>query len=155
MVHGNKGKTAWNKGKKDWVSEEHRESIRHSNKTRIWTAEMREKISKAHKGRVSPMKGYRYTPQQRIQKCFAMRNSEKFHNAIQKRDEEKVKEFLRKLYRIPESVEFFPASKYDHNFARLILIEHGYSYGFVHIRLREHPEWVKCNQNESRIPVVL
>ena len=155
MVHGNKGRPSKLKGKKCPKSPEGSTRIAESNRRRIWTVEMRMKTSKSLTGRRSPMKGRHLTPIQRIRKCFAMRNSEKFHIAMQERDEKKVKEFLRSLYGIPEGIEFFPASKYDHKFARLILIEHGYSYGFVHIRLREHPEWIKCNQNELEIPVVI
>lgn len=127
----NKGKPSPLKGRKK--SPEHYAKIVAMNKS----PEKRRRISQKLKGRVSPMKGYRYTPLQRIQKCFAMRKSEKFHEAIRRRDEEKIKEFLRKLYRIPEEVVFFPASKYDHKFARFVLIEGKYSFGFVHCRLLE------------------
>lgn len=119
------------KGKK--LSPEHYAKVVKANKS----PEKIARISQKLKGRVSPMKGYRYTPLQRIKKSFAMRNSEKFHEAIRRRDEEKVKEFLRSLYGIPEEVVFFPASKYDHKFARFVLIEGKHSFGFVHCRLLE------------------
>lgn len=150
-----KGMIAWNKGKQGWMSQEGRASIARSNSTRYNSPETRYKMGSSFRGKPSHRKGKHLPLSHRLNIARGMRNSGKFRESIRKYHEEKVKAFLRKLYDIPEDLVFFPASRYDHEFARFVLIEKRFSMGFVHIRLREHPEWVKTNANESEIPVVI
>lgn len=67
------------KGKK--LSPEHYAKIVAINKS----PEKRRRISQKLKGRVSPMKGYCYTPQQKLEKSIAMNNSSKHKEAMRKR----------------------------------------------------------------------
>jgi len=84
-----------------------------------------------------------------------VRNSKIFRESIHRYHEEKVKAYLRELYDIPKDVVFFPASRYDHEFARKVLIERSARYSFVHIRLLERAAWEMNNENESMIAVVI
>lgn len=125
-------------------------------RNRIWTSEMRANMSKAMKGRPSHRKGKYLLFSHRLNIARGLRESEIFRESIRMYHEGKVKDFLRKLYDIPKNVVFFPASRYEHEFARFVLIEGYASGGFItYSGLRERSEWEKSNANESEIPVVV
>lgn len=57
---------------------------------------------------------------------------------------------IRKLYNLPEDVEFIPARAYEHGFARRILIERLPSEGFVtQSGLRSYGEWIKNSREDN------
>jgi len=136
---------AWNKGLKGWLSPEHREAIARSNSTRYNSPETRYKMGSGVRGKPSHRKGKHLPILHRLNITFGMRKSKVFRERV-----------LRGLYDLPENVQFSPASKYEHVFARMVLIEGGVAYGFItHSRLRERPEWIKNNRNEKSVPLVI
>jgi len=149
-------KKSWNRGLKGWLSPEHREAIARSNSTRYSSPETRYKMASGVRGKPSHRKGKRLSILHRLNIARGLRESKIFHERVHEYHEEKVKEFLRELYDLPENAEFVPASKYEHVFARMVLIEGGVAYGFItHSRLRERPEWIKSNRNEKSVPLVI
>jgi len=144
----NKGKRGWNKGLKGWLSPEHREAIARSNSTRYNSPETRYKMGSGVRGKPSHRKGKHLSILHRLNIAFGLRESKIFTERVREYHEERVKRFLRGLYDISEDAEFFPASKYEHVFARMVLIEGGVAYGFItHSRLRERPEWITSDRS--------
>ena len=82
------------------MSAEGKRRIAEANRRRVWTPEMRAKVSRSLKGRVSPMKGRHLTMAQRLKKSRAMRNSRAHKEAMRKR---RKKSHAKKLKRKKES----------------------------------------------------
>ena len=142
-------KKGWNRGLKGWLSPEHREAIARSNSTRYNSPETRYKMGSGVRGKPSHRKGKHLPILHRLNIAFGLRKSKIFHGRVREYHEEKVKRFLRRLYDLPEDVQFSPASKYEHIFARMVLIEGGAAYGFItHSRLRERPDWIKSKLDD-------
>lgn len=148
----NNGKQAWNKGLKDWMSPEGRANIAHSNSTRYNSPETRYKMGSATRGKPSHRRGKHLTLEHIRNVVIGLKNSKVFPKCVTEYHEKKVKRFLRELYDLPEDVDFIPASKYEHEFARKVLIEGKYSYGFItYSGLRETPDWITSNNSGGRL----
>jgi len=116
--------------------------------------EKRRQLSEQFKGRPSHRKGQHLSISHRINIVRGLRKSKIFPKVVKEFHEKAVKDFLRKLYNLPKDAKFVPASKYDHVFARKVLIEETSHRSFVHVRLRECPEWITSDSNGKTIPVV-
>ena len=98
--------------------------LKHSLETRL-------KMSLAHKGHIkSPghrrnlslaLKGRKFTVLTRLRMSQA-KHTKKFRDGVRERTMEKRKERLRKYYKIPEDIQFLPASFFEHKFTREVLI---------------------------------
>ena len=109
-------------------------------------------------------KGRKFTTQHKKNLSISLRLSEVFQKKIRETNAKKVgrtydrkkgKAKLRKIYKIPEDIQFIPVSVYEHYFARKVLINGGYSRGLItQSQLRERPEWVKNNEDETEVIVV-
>ena len=145
----------------------------HPMKGKHHSEETKRKISNANRGRESVWKGKHFSFEHRQNLAKSMRgkhlstehkrniargvkNSNLFHDRVREyhrrraqANEEKVKDFLRELYDLSGEAVFFPASKYEHQFARRVLIQGCYSHGFItQSGLHTHAEWVKNNHGD-------
>jgi len=137
------GKPSKSKGRK--LSEEHKKHISEALTGQVgyWRGKVRPLLTKI-KIRLSLL-GKRKSPEHKRNIREAMR---KYWNGVHTTK-------LRKIYNIPENIQFIPVTVYEHYFARKVLIEGGYSYGLItQSRLRERQEWLKNNQGEREVPVV-
>lgn len=155
-----------NSGKKR--TPEHRRKLSEAFKGRIFSPghlakivafnkspEKRRQVSEQFKGKPSHRKGKHLPTLHRINIARGLKESKIFPEVVKEFHEKEVKDFLRKFYDLPKDAEFVPASKYDHVFAREVLIEETSHRSFVHIRLPECPEWVRNNGNGKNVPVVI
>jgi len=158
------GKTHIHPMKGKHHSEETKRKISNANRGKKRTLEQRQKLSKALKGGKGSWEGKHLSSAHKLNIARGLRNSKLFHERVReyhrrraRENEEEVKDFLRELYDISEKAVFYPASKYEHQFARRVLIQGCYSRGFItQSGLNAHAEWVKNNQNENvDVPVVL
>ena len=118
--------------------------------------EKRRQVSEFFKDRPSPLKGRKLSFLHRLRIALAWRTSPNNHDGIKKFHEERNKARVREFYDLPEGVEFFPVTLYEHKFARKVLIGGGYAVGFYcQHALPGHPEWFRNNENETKIPVTI
>lgn len=85
-----------------------------------------------------------------------MKQSKIFKDRVKEYHVEKNKEEVRKFYDLPPSVEFIPVTLYEHKFARFVLIQERYSFGFMaHSGLVEQQENEQNDEGESDVPVAV
>lgn len=145
------GKTHIHPMKGKHHSEESKLKIGNANRGKKLTLEHRLKLSEALRGRKGIWKGKHFSVEHKLNIAKGVRNSKIHRDRLREywrqracESEEEVKAFLRTLYGLGENVVFFPASKYEHQFSRRVLIEHSHYYGFItQSGLRAIPDWFK------------